>query len=85
MLFLKEDYPVTHALLDKFNITSRNADGRNTIPNLIQLFDIILAKNKETFEFLVSQFLVSAFIKWVSLGVADDIANVAKVFPSSRC
>ena len=54
MLFLKGDYPVTHALLDKFNITSRNADGRNTIPNLIQLFDIVLAKNKETFEFLVS-------------------------------
>ena len=56
MLFLKGDYPVTHALLDKFNITSRNADGRNTIPNLTQLFDIILAKNKETFEFLVSSF-----------------------------
>ena len=85
MLFLREDYPVTHALLDKFNISSQNAQGRNTIPNLIQLFDIILAKNKETFEFLVS-FEDSAVFsknKILLLGDADDIADITKVLSAS--
>ena len=54
VLFLKEDYPVTHALLEKVNVSSRSATGGRTIPNLVQLFDLILKKNKETFEFLVS-------------------------------
>ena len=84
MLFLKEDYPVTHALLDKYNITARNANGRRTIPNLVQLFDIILAKNKETFEFLVSYEFPCSFII-VDIGSADDLAGAAEVLPSSRC
>ena len=54
VLFLKEDYPVAHALLEKVNVSSRSATGGRTIPNLVQLFDMILQKNKETFEFLVS-------------------------------
>ena len=81
MLFLKEDYPVTHALLDKFNITARNANGRRTIPNLTQLFDIILAKNKETFEFLVSFSKIYIFTI-VDVGFADDTAGVAEVLSS---
>ena len=83
MLFLKEDYPITHALLDKFNITARNANGRRTIPNLTQLFDIILAKNKETFEFLVSFADKFLFFICINIGAADDIASVAEVLSPS--
>ena len=54
VLFLREDYPVTHAVLDKLNISARNASGGRTIPNLVQLFDIIFEKNQENFEYLVS-------------------------------
>ena len=58
VLFLREDYPITHAVLDKLSISARNAAGNQTIPNLVQLFDIIFAKNRENFEYLVS-------LKWV--------------------
>ena len=84
MLFLKEDYPITHALLDKFNISARNADGCRTIPNLVQLFDIILVKNKETFEFLVSFYNFCCFcILMYFAGDADDFAGASRVLSAS--
>ena len=81
VLFLREDYPITHALLEKVNVSSRSATGGRTIPNLVQLFDMILKKNKETFEFLVSLVPLFCCINIGFSGVADDTASVTDVLP----
>ena len=83
VLFLRGDYPITHAVLDKLNISARNAAGNQTIPNLVQLFDIIFEKNRENFEYLVSYKVELLRLYCYSMiisdnsGVADDLAGPA--------
>ena len=54
VLFSKDNYPRTHAVLERLNIKSYNAEGGATIPNLSVLFQKILKSDKETFTYFVS-------------------------------
>ena len=62
VLFSKDNYPITHSVLERLKIKSVNAEGAATIPNLVILFQKIFKKNKETFDFYVCSNFVRKFI-----------------------
>ena len=52
--FNAENYPIATAVLAKLNVTSTNAAGFPTVPNLTILLDMLLPKDEETFTHVVS-------------------------------
>ena len=65
VLFSKDNYPITHSVLERLKVKSVNSEGSATIPNLVILFQNIFKKNKETFDFFVS-FNISLFISEIA-------------------
>ena len=86
VLFLQADYPVTHGVLKKLNVSSTTKDGRATVPNLSQLFEIIFPTDEETFNQVVRSFLnYYSFLLQHFLDPSAVLGGVSGVSPQPSC
>lgn len=54
VLFSRDNYPVTHSVLDRLKVKSFNSEGGATIPNLVVFLQKVVKSNEETFNYYVS-------------------------------
>lgn len=65
MLFNSENYPVAFRVLAELGFAARTTNSRSTLPNFMGLFNLLLPKNQETYDYAVSPiyfFILNNFI-----------------------